>query len=86
MSYSKKDEKELIEVLKKGNFTVVFNDSNSGSIIYGKRYKDYTKYADDCENGDGDCGFDRIDFDEESYGGELTDILVKALGGRLIST
>ena len=84
MSYSKKDENELIKVLKSGKFTVVFNDSSEGEIIYGIRYKDYEKYAEDFE--DDERPYESIDFSEGGYGGELTEVLIKALGGSLIST
>ena len=83
MAYSPKTEKELIKLLKSGKFTVVFNDSNEGQIIYGVRYRTYDRYANDFEE---ERPYDSINFLEGGYGGQLTEPLVKALGGSLIST
>ena len=81
-----KQEKELISVLKSGDFTVSYHD-NQACIIYKGKYKE----ASDCPNvwdendeNELECNVNFWDMEEsfDGYTPEVVYYLVKALGGK----
>ena len=70
------NKKKVVELLKSGNFTIAYHDSSSAWLYEGK-----LKYEDLAE--DGECyDFSSQGFD---YISEEVELLVKALGGKVVS-
>ena len=75
------NEKEIIKILKSGEFTFAFNDSYYGDLI-PKKVKSYEEYAKYLDSKGAVC----YEIQTEGYGDGLVDYLIQALGGVLEST
>lgn len=71
-------EKEIIELLKSGNFTIAYHD-NGVCSLYKDKYTNYDKIYDEKPVLEIDCEFD-------GYLPKEVELLIKALGGKGLST
>lgn len=77
----KEERKQIIKILKSGDFTFAFNDSYYGDLI-NKKVSSYDKYSKQIEKEAVDC----FEIEMGNYGDGLVELLIEALGGTLVST
>jgi hypothetical protein len=73
------DDKEIIQLLKSGKFTIAYHDQGSCSL-----YEDKIKYYDDLPVDGELANFESWDC-EEGYLPKIVRLLVEALGGEVIT-
>lgn len=78
-----RERKEIVNILRGGNFTIAFNDSIECELVK-KKYSSYEKYADAVV--DGGYEDDSFNLQNAGYGEELVELLVEALRGKMVST
>lgn len=76
-------ENKILQLLKSGNFTIIYNDNGSCEII-AKRCNDYETLP--CDE-DGNLLEESLEFPEQVNGYVPNEValLVKALGGKVVS-
>ena len=75
--------KEIIKLLKSGNFTIRYDDNGSGEIIEGR----FKKYEDTYNEDTGEPNGKSYSFggNSDGYISDIVEWLTKALGGKTTS-